>query len=126
MIASRRLSGLPREKNFRWIWIDGFIAQLSHEGHQMRRHPNGLLAQTNDKSFTDFPAERRVVDVADLNVTLVDHEISNLLIGQERKTLSGERSQGELLGFSRPNPIFANRRRRNPARPVLSNSRQPR
>ena len=37
----------------------------------MWRHSNGPLAQTDDKPFTDFLAERRVMDVADLNVNLV-------------------------------------------------------
>ena len=60
----------------------GLIAQLSHEHHQMWRHSNGALAQTDDKPFTDFLAERRIMDVADLNVTLVrgiGHEVSDLL-----------------------------------------------
>ena len=50
----------------------------------MWRHSSGPLAQTDGKPFTDFLAERRVMDVADLNVTLVrgiDHEISDLLDG---------------------------------------------
>jgi hypothetical protein len=39
------------------------------------------LAQTDGESFADFPAKRRVMDVADLNGTLVhgiDHKMSDL------------------------------------------------
>jgi hypothetical protein len=46
-------------------------------------HSDGILAQTDDKPFADFQAERHVVGVVDLNVSLVhgmDHEISNLLV----------------------------------------------
>jgi hypothetical protein len=74
-----------RKKILQRIWIHGLrglIAQLSHQHHQIWRHSNGLLAQTDDKPFTDFLAERRVMDAADLNVTLVrgiNHEISDLL-----------------------------------------------
>jgi hypothetical protein len=49
----------------------------------MAGHSNGLLAQTDDKSFADFPAERHVMDVVNPNVSLVhgmDHEISDLLV----------------------------------------------
>jgi hypothetical protein len=54
---------------------------MSHEHQQTWRYFNGILAQTDDESFTDFPAKRRVMDVADLNVTLVrgiDHKMSDL------------------------------------------------
>jgi len=80
------LGGWTHKNSFQRIWIDGFrlIAQLSHERHQMWRHSSGPLAQTDGKPFADFLAERRVMHVADLNVTLVrgiDHEISDLLDG---------------------------------------------
>jgi hypothetical protein len=37
----------------------------------MWRHSNGPLAQADDKPFADFLAERCVMDVTDLNVSLV-------------------------------------------------------
>jgi len=37
----------------------------------MWRHSNGPLAQADDKPFTDFLAERCVMDVTDLNVSLL-------------------------------------------------------
>ena len=54
---------------------------MSHEHQQTWRYFNGVLAQTDDEPFTDFPAKRRVMDVADLNVTLargIDHKMSDL------------------------------------------------
>ena len=53
---------------------------MSQEHQQTWRYSNGVLAQTDDEPFTDFPAKRRVMDVADLNVTLVrgiGHKISD-------------------------------------------------
>jgi hypothetical protein len=76
--SSRKNGFTDRDRPFR-----GLIAQSSYEHHQLRRHSNGPLAQTDDEPFTDFLAERRVMDVADPNVALVraiDHDISDLLV----------------------------------------------
>jgi hypothetical protein len=46
----------------------------------MRRHPNGLLVQTAAKPFTNFLAERLVMEAADVGITFMramGHEISN-------------------------------------------------
>lgn len=82
----RSAPALMRKKALQRIRIDGFrglIAQSTHERHQMWGHRNGLVAQTDDQSLTDFSAERRDMDVVDLIVFLVrrvDHEISDLLL----------------------------------------------
>jgi hypothetical protein len=76
--VTRKKSSTDRIDGFR-----GLIAQTAHEQHQMQRHCGGLLAQSDDKPFADFCAERRVVNVVDLNASLVhgkDHEISDLRV----------------------------------------------
>jgi hypothetical protein len=60
---------------------DGYqrlIAQTAREQLQVPRHSDGHLAQTDGKPFPNFPAERRVVNVVELNVSSVhgiDHDI---------------------------------------------------
>lgn len=49
----------------------------------MRRHSNRFQIQTDAKPFTDFLAERHVMNAADLNVTLfreIGHEKSDGLV----------------------------------------------
>jgi hypothetical protein len=43
----------------------------------MRWHSNGRPAHPNAKPFTNFIAERQVMDVADLNVTLLMPKIGH-------------------------------------------------
>jgi hypothetical protein len=105
------------------------IAQSFHQHHQMRRHSNGYLAHADAKPFTDFLAERQVMDVADLDVASmreISHETSIRLARETEKTGTiGGPSQDELPVFSPLNPGCANRIGRNMARPVLSNWRRP-
>jgi hypothetical protein len=72
---------LPGRRARKVADFGGLIVQMSHEHQQTWWYFNGGLAQTDGESFADFPAQRRVMDVADLNVTLVrgiDHKMSDL------------------------------------------------
>src|ERR1700756_3313365 len=77
-----------------------------------------------------FLADRHVLEAADLDVALLcgtSHEVSDTSAREMDETgpaVIGGRSQDGLPGFSLQSPRFANRMRRNLARPVLSNSRQ--
>jgi len=54
----------------------------------MRRHSNGHLAHPNAQPFADFMAERQVMDMADLNVSLmrgIGHERTTRFPGKIRK-----------------------------------------
>jgi hypothetical protein len=55
----------------------------------MRRHLNGHLAHADAKPFTDFLAERQVMDMADLDVASmreISHETSITLARETEKT----------------------------------------
>src|SRR5689334_5805418 len=94
----------------------------------MRRHYGRLALHANGKPCTKFLADRRVMEAADLDLTLlcdISHGESSTLCSR-RVTIGtiGGRSQDVLPGFSLWSPRFANKMRRNPARPVLSSSRR--
>lgn len=44
---------------------------MGHEHYQMRRHSRGLRFHSDGKPFTDFLADRNVMEAADLNITLL-------------------------------------------------------
>jgi len=83
----------------------------------MRRHSNGHLTHPNAKPFTDFIAERQVMDMADLNVSLmrgIGHERTTRFPEKLRKKTKktgaiGAMSQDELPVFSFLNSGCANR-----------------
>ena len=90
---TRRSGGQRRER---------LIAQSSHEHHQMPRHPSGLRFHTNGQLFTDFLADRHVMEAADLDVALLcgmRHEVSNTSARETDETGPALSAGGHKTGF---------------------------
>jgi hypothetical protein len=77
------------------------LAQSLNKFEQPRRQANGLLIHRSSKPFTNFLADRRAMNAADLDATFVrriGHEKSNL---ERSRTEIGERlaARGYKTGF---------------------------
>ena len=88
---------------------------LLHEFQQMRGCHGTLQVQMEAKPFTNFLAERKRMQAADLTAALargMRHDVSDRFeIHSGRVEPSGGPSPVELRQFFDPNPGFAGRRR---------------
>jgi hypothetical protein len=68
----------------------------------MRRHSSGLRFHADGKPFTDFLADRHVVETADLGVTSlcgISHEESNRSVTETNETVPALSAGGHKTGF---------------------------
>jgi len=68
----------------------------------MRRHTSGFRFHTDGKPFTDFRADRDVMEAADLDVALLcgmSHEVSNTSARETDETGPALSAGGHKTGF---------------------------